>query len=71
MDRFTAPEIQGGILKDHQNTPNTSTNQQYTFVDRVYIDCGLGVSCKKWQLNTTMKVGPRCIFRVQAQTPRN
>ena len=53
------------------NILNTSTTQRYTFVYRVYINCGLGVSCKKWQLNTTMKVGPVCIFRVRAQTPRN
>ena len=53
------------------NILNTSTNQRYTFVYRVYVDCKLGVSCKKWQLNTTTKVGPVCIFRVRAQTPRN
>ena len=53
------------------NTLDTSTDQRFTFVYRVYVGCELGVSCRKRQLNTTTKVGPICIFCVQAQTPRN
>ena len=63
--------IQGFYDSKAPNTLNTSTNQRYTFVYRVYINCRLGVSCRKRQLNTTTKVRPICIFRVLAQTPRN